>query len=720
MRINITQKLIIILSITCFGIIIPSSYFSYTVNKKKLEEKLGLSLLHIARTAIIGIKEKEHRQIRSPKDEKKPEFKQIRDFLDQVRKANSLEKDCIYTFQVDERMDSVKFAAMLSTPPFIGNEYEVPDYNQKFFKKVLTGKSVYTSLYKDDHGQWISALAPIISTEGKVSGILEVDYKVDKYLEEANVEFKNTLQQTFPMLFLGLFIMVSIAFYISSPIIKITSAAKKISEGNYNIRLDDFANDEIGDLKKQFNQMAIQLEEKENALKHFLTLTNQGFFSFGRSMEIEVGYSKECHKILVQDNLEKKNPAEVLFETGTKRDDFSDSFRLYFEGKIEVDTLLKLLDEKIIIQKTSDHFKEIKVEYQKIEGNRIMCILTDESEKKELSAKLISEREVQDQLAKMVMNSKYFGYLLNEAQELFSLFQEIPSMDMDKVEASDVESSKSIALSNPRPKIRCETSNAEFFKSIVLDVHDLKANLSFFGLNKTTEFAFELESFLNNHIASEKAIDLERFKILSKSIQESFAKELKFFKEKLGEEWMQDFNSLSIPKSTIIEMTNKIKKRYPNDGYLLQTVMNLKKVPAKQIFHQFTGISEKIAERLGKKLNPISMEGEKTRLPVDRFEPLAKKLVHIIRNMVDHGIEPPEERVLKEKDEYGNIQIKIEKKKSNGKDHYFINFSDDGRGIDFEKIKQVANDKGLLSENASVSKSQLLEFLFSRDIFHRF
>ena len=713
MRFNITPKLIIILSITCLGVIVPSSYFSYTASKEKLEEKLGLSLLHIAKTAVIGLKENQHRQIRSPKDEKKPEFKAIRDFLSQVREANSLDRECIYTFQVGKSIDKFKFAVMLSTPTFIGNDYEVPDYNQKFFKKVISGEAVYTSLYKDAHGQWISALAPITNTEGKVSGILEVDYKANKYLGEINVELRNTLLQTLPILFLGLIAMVVVSLYISSPIKKITSAVKKVSEGNYDIRLGDFTNDELGDLKKQFNQMGVQLQEKERALKNFLTLTNQGFFSFGSSMEIEVGYSQECHKILVQDNLEKKNPAEVLFEPGIKRDDFSESFRLYFQGKIAANALVRLLDEKIMIQKTSDDFKEIRVEYQEIEDNRFMCILTDESDKKELSTKLLSEREVQDHLAKVVMNGKYFGYLLNEAKELFSSLQKITSAD------------------------KAEASGVEFFKSIMLDVHDLKANLSFFGFDRTIEFVFELESFLKDHIASEKALDLEqfkilsennysikiqsyfdleRFKVLSENIQKSFAKELTFFKEKLGTEWMQNFNSLSIPKSAIMKVTGIIQERHPNDNYLLQTVMNLGKVPAKQIFHRFNDVSEKAAKQLGKKLRPISMEGGEIGLPVDTFEPLTKKLVHIIRNMVDHGIEPPEERLLKKKDEYGNIQIKIEKKKSNGKAHYLIGFSDDGRGIDFEKIKQIIHDKGLLSKSASASKPQLLKFLFLHNI----
>ena len=455
--------------------------------------------------------------------------------------------------------------------------------------------------------------------------------------------------------------------------------------------LDEDLAEEKQESMTEIGKLAQGYREKTKALKNFLTLTRQGFFSFGSSMKIEVGYSRECHKILVQENLEGKNPAEVLFEAGVKRDDFSSSFGLYFEGKIEVDTLLDLLDKKIVIQKKPDDVKEVSVEYQEIEGNRIMCILTDESEKKELSEKLVSEQEVQDRLVKVVVNSKYFGYLLNEAEELFSLFKEIVAVG--KVEASDVES----------------------FNAILLDVHDLKANLALFGLEKTTKFAFDLEDFLSN-ITVKEDVDLEWFKALTEKVQESFAEELKFFKEKLGEEWMQNFDSLPVPTSNIIEIAEAIQKKYPNDAHLLQSVVDLRKVPASEIFHRFADISEKVAERLGKKLRPISIDGGETRLLVDLFGPLTKKLVHIIRNMVDHGIEPPKERTLKGKDEYGNIQIKIEEKQIKDKTYCLLSFSDDGRGIDFKKLKQVAHDRGILTQNSDVSKSELLKLLFAHNI----
>ena len=455
--------------------------------------------------------------------------------------------------------------------------------------------------------------------------------------------------------------------------------------------LDEDLAEEKQESMTEIGKLAQGYREKTKALKNFLTLTRQGFFSFGSSMKIEVGYSRECHKILVQENLEGKNPAEVLFEAGVKRDDFSGSFGLYFEGKIEIDTLLDLLDRKIVIQKKPDDVKEVSVEYQEIEGNRIMCILTDESDKKELSEKLVSEQEVQDRLVKVVVNSKYFGHLLNEAEELFSLFKEIVAVG--KVEASDVES----------------------FNAILLDVHDLKANLALFGLEKTTKFAFDLEDFLSN-ITVKEDIDLERFKALTEKVQESFVEELKFFKEKLGEEWMQNFDSLSIPISNIIEITEAIQKKYPNDDHLLQSVVDLRKVPASEIFHRFADISEKVAERLGKKLRPITIDGGETRLLVDLFGPLTNKLVHIIRNMVDHGIELPEERSLKGKDEYGNIQIKIEEKQTKDETCCLLSFSDDGRGIDFEKLKQAAHDRGILTQNSDVSKSELLKLLFSHNI----
>ena len=347
------------------------------------------------------------------------------------------------------------------------------------------------------------------------------------------------------------------------------------------------------------------------------------------------------------------------------------------------------MDRRLVIHDAFGNTKDISAEYQEIENKRIMCILTDESEQKELKTLLSSEREKQDRLLKAVSNGKYFKHLLLETRELFSLFKEL--REIKNIQKTDIDA----------------------LKSLFLSAHNLKANLSFFEFDQTTPLAFELESFL---ASVEESSNMEQFKKLSRKLENSFAEELKFFKEKLGEEWMESFDSVSIPTAKAIEIAEKLKQKHPEDRELIEEIEGIRRVSAKDIFHRLPELAEELAPKLGKKINKVSIEGGEIKLLADTFEPLLKTLPHIIRNMLDHGIETPEERFNKGKEETGNIQIKIKEFRENGEDYYMIQFSDDGRGIDFEKVEQIAYEKGFLPQGEGHSKEQLLKLLFSPQI----
>ncbi len=452
---------------------------------------------------------------------------------------------------------------------------------------------------------------------------------------------------------------------------------------------------EIGHLAKSYKaRIERDLQEKTRALKNFLSLTNQGFFTFDRSMKIEIGYSQECHRILSQENLEGKNPAEVLFSSGPKKADFVSSFDLYFKDKIQADVLFNLLDSSIQIHSDDDddsHVKDIHIQYRVIEDNRIMCIMTDESEKEQLNIQLSEEKEVQDVLIKAITDNQYFSYLIRDAKELFHIFQQVVSINT--IQKTDI----------------------HFLKSILFDVHDLKANLGFFSFHKTSKFCFEIENILSD-LSENSHLNLDKFKTLIQKTQNTFYDELQFFKDKLGDAWVEESGFLSVPTSSVIQIAETVHKSYPQDNHLINIVEGIRRVPAKHIFHRFIDISNKLAVKLGKKINPLSIVGGEVKLPIDIFEDLAQKLIHLIRNMIDHGIEMPEERLKQDKSEEGNLQIIIEERKEDNIPYWIIQFIDDGRGINFDKVQQVAQEKELMQPGTIASKAQLLNILFTEEV----
>ncbi len=270
MRLKITAKLAILFIIAPFSGILFMSIYLHTKSKSELLENLGSKLEIIARTTALSIKEKNHRKIVSLKWKKSSSFKTIRHLLDRVKTSNSLKYDCIYTFQViNQQSLELRFAVMLHKKVFIGSQYKVPNMNRDIFLKVISGKSAYTGLYTDNHGEWISGLAPIINKKsGNVTGILEVDYKFDKYIEDLQAQFQTNMLITVFTLLLGIALSLLISSRTSSLIQGMIHASNKISQGDYDINLKRKTNDEFGDLITQFNKMAVELKERLHLLKY--------------------------------------------------------------------------------------------------------------------------------------------------------------------------------------------------------------------------------------------------------------------------------------------------------------------------------------------------------------------------------------------------------------------------------------------------------------------
>jgi len=133
----------------------------------------------------------------------------------------------------------------------------------------------------------------------------------------------------------------------------------------------------------------------------------------------------------------------------------------------------------------------------------------------------------------------------------------------------------------------------------------------------------------------------------------------------------------------------------------LQTaVMKTRMQPVKKVFGRFPRVVRDLARKLGKEIE-LELRGEDTDLDKNLVEALADPLVHLVRNAVDHGIELPEERVKAGKPRVGKIILAAEQEG----DHILLSITDDGRGMDPEKLKRKAIEKGLIDEMTAAQMS---------------
>ena len=142
-------------------------------------------------------------------------------------------------------------------------------------------------------------------------------------------------------------------------------------------------------------------------------------------------------------------------------------------------------------------------------------------------------------------------------------------------------------------------------------------------------------------------------------------------------------------------------------GELRDTMMVVRMVPIAQLFGRFRRLVHDLAQETSKTID-FSTEGETTELDKTVIERLADPLVHLIRNAADHGLETPEQRAAAGKPAAGRVVLAARQSGA----EVIITITDDGRGVDRERVRAKAEEAGLLAPGAAVSDDELLQFIF--------
>ena len=186
---------------------------------------------------------------------------------------------------------------------------------------------------------------------------------------------------------------------------------------------------------------------------------------------------------------------------------------------------------------------------------------------------------------------------------------------------------------------------------------------------------------------------------------------------------MNLIGELVLAKNRLIKIYNDAEERYEGEKFLEElnqvvssisivttdlqiAVMKTRMLPIGKVFNKFPRLVRDLSRELGKKIRLI-IEGEETELDKSIIEEIGDPLVHMIRNAIDHGIEPPEERVKKGKPEEGTVWLKA----YNEGNQIVIEIKDDGNGMDPEKLKAKAIEKGVITETEANNMSDKEAFM---------
>jgi two-component system, chemotaxis family, sensor kinase CheA len=151
----------------------------------------------------------------------------------------------------------------------------------------------------------------------------------------------------------------------------------------------------------------------------------------------------------------------------------------------------------------------------------------------------------------------------------------------------------------------------------------------------------------------------------------------------------------------LAENVQKISRQLRDNAFEISLI------PMQSELMRFQRLVRDLSKELGKEIDFI-IEGGDIELDKNIIEHLTDPLLHILRNSVDHGIELPEERVAAGKSPKGNIYFKAYHSGAN----VLIEVTDDGKGISVENIRQKAIAKGMMDENADLSRKEILNLIF--------
>jgi len=140
---------------------------------------------------------------------------------------------------------------------------------------------------------------------------------------------------------------------------------------------------------------------------------------------------------------------------------------------------------------------------------------------------------------------------------------------------------------------------------------------------------------------------------------------------------------------------------------LQKTAMSMRMVPIRQTFQKMIRLVRDLSKKTGKQANLV-MEGEETEIDRNMVDSIYDPLVHMMRNSVDHGVQMPDERERLGKPIFGTVSLRAYQKGG----YMVIEIEDDGQGLNTQKIRRKAIERGIIQESDNVSDHDLNNLVF--------
>jgi two-component system chemotaxis sensor kinase CheA len=265
-----------------------------------------------------------------------------------------------------------------------------------------------------------------------------------------------------------------------------------------------------------------------------------------------------------------------------------------------------------------------------------------------------------------------------------------PAARMDVAAIDKMPAEEPVAVPKPAPKAEsngadkskngspnAEQKRSSIHQTIRVDIERLDSLLNLVGelvINRTriSDIATTLERLMNDKVGAGSSNSSGIIAPLAKDLAESAA--------------------------LLARTTNEIQ----------ESIMKVRMVPIGQVFDRFPRLVRDVAKARGKEVQLV-LSGAETDLDKTIVDEVGEPLMHLLRNNVDHGIEPPDEREKMGKPRIGTISLNAYHEGN----QIIIEVSDDGSGINLEKVRARGIKQGLISADDRLTDREIVELIFT-------
>ncbi|MEM6901931.1 MAG: ATP-binding protein [Pseudomonadota bacterium] len=335
--------------------------------------------------------------------------------------------------------------------------------------------------------------------------------------------------------------------------------------------------------------------------------------------------------------------------------------------------------------------RNLKLSYRPVRGandvmRAVVMVATDQTDQLKAMEKIVEKEQEASKIIRISQNRNSFIRLVNNLRILF-----------DRLDAALI-----------------DDDSADEFKR---DIHTFKGLAGSFYLTQLTDFLHDLETRLRGKSPSEIAsiCQISQPKLLNHLDHIASAAG-----DWLGENFEKLGNIRTIPTERLMGFEKKLIKAVA-DGHSAAEIQQLylEQISSVHIRENLAVLElqmQELAERIGKQLQPMAFEGDNIALVPEIYQDLMDALVHAGRNIVDHGIEPPNVRREMNKPDSGQVTVRVTQTDHQGADWIRLEIQDDGAGINIEALRQRLAQKQILEPSQEIDDHALVQYVFHDNV----